>query len=621
MKKRLLIVLLVVVTILSLTLVACKPEPEPKPEPVPNIDIDIMAGWAGNENEEVYDISKVVGGKMSIAYTKTAGMEWAYAKKLFTTLDATNLAKMKTLSFTCALAKTAGSNEMLIKFEFLGDPAPAPVEYRFLMETASTTYEVDLSKVDVTKIARTLLFVDVEGSSGIGSIEFTSIKLTDKAINNANDIKKFAPGGGVVVDKAINAYTEGATFAANKGWYDSGDGIYAVKKDAAGFKVDYSKRNGAYPSMKAYVSGNLSEFKKILLTIVGTKDKSILIKPYDRNEMKVVFTGAEQVVEVAIKDIAGIDWKAESYPIVIMAEGGVGNVTGTFTIKDMTFSKEAVTPPTDLTVYYEKGDTLDINKNHKDAGDGKWTFAEAGGIVTATYPANLSWSSFVVNIDTKAQPFNTLTMTVIGTAGHSAIFKLEYDGGVAEKKFETDKFTGQEETFSIVIPEKAGKMTLRVFGNFVDNGEAGSIQIKSAKLQNVLYAPQTGNFDIAKNFVNAGDNRFNFAYGETGATISYTTAGWDTFVNFVDLGAVGTYKKVTFTVKGLAGHSAIFKVDTIEHKFENDAKFTGETQTFEIDTSKMHGIITVRIFLDWDAWTDIATVPGSLIITSAILSK
>ncbi|MEG2159136.1 MAG: hypothetical protein RRY18_04580, partial [Clostridia bacterium] len=65
----------------------------------------------------------------------------------------------------------------------------------------------------------------------------------------------------------------------------------------------------------------------------------------------------------------------------------------------------------------------------------------------------------------------------------------------------------------------------------------------------------------------------------------------------------------------------IFKVDTIEHKFENDAKFTGETQTFEIDTSKMHGIITVRIFLDWDAWTDIATVPGSLIITSAILSK
>lgn len=144
------------------------------------------------------------------------------------------------------------------------------------------------------------------------------------------------------VKYTVNTITESNT-TANAAWYDNGDEVYTATKDGAKWVIGYDKGNFEWSAVKAVVVGEaLSTMKTVKLTVKGTAGKSILFKPFDNNETRIEFTGEVQEIVVDITNLvtdASRDL-TKNQSMIIMAEGGVKEVTGSFEILGLEFSTQ-----------------------------------------------------------------------------------------------------------------------------------------------------------------------------------------------------------------------------------------------------------------------------------------
>lgn len=546
----------------------------------------ITTGWY-DSGDNVYTIEKQNEG-YKLAYDKKS-FSWAHAYAL---VKGDALGQMK--SFKLTVKGTAGKSVLVKPFD--------KVEKNFVLTGGEDVVIVDLANVadvDFTQEQKVIVFAEPGSMDVNGELTIVKAEFSTEAVAPAPQ-------------KEVSEITSENKLASTM-WYDSGDNVYAIEKQPNGYKLAYDKKGFAWAHAYVLVKGEaLADMKTVKVTLKGAAGVAVLVKPFDKVEERVVLTGEDDVVTVDISKLEGVDFTQEQ-KIIIFAEPGTENVQGEVQILGVEFSTEGKEPaPADEEIVWESGARLDVNKLWRDGGDNKWTVNTENGVVLS-YPENVGWASVVAKIDLKDAKFNRLVMTVKGAADANAIFKVESEQGNIEQKFENENtLSGEEQTFSLDLPDISGKVTIRIFGNFVDGAPAGTLEIKQAVMYNVTTIE-----NLNKSFV--CNNNARFTINEN--VISYTTSGWDTLVAYIDLGEGG--KMLDFVVKGQANHKAIIKVGNVEEKFEANSVngvLNGEQQSVTVNASELTGLVEVLIFLDWDSWADMS-VPGEFTIVSIAFAK
>lgn len=449
------------------TLAACNPDEGNKPNPIS--EINLLKGWQGNEEEEIYTITNPGDALLKAEYVKAAGFEYAYMKYNLATLSKDQTAllpSIKTIVMTGKMTVTAGTCDTIAKLEYSDNTS---TEVKFEMSAESRSYEWDVSALDLTKAVRLLLFVDAGGATGQGSVEFSAFKMVKNEVNAANQIG--LPPVTPEINK--NAYVSGDVFAANAGWYDNGDGVYTVTKTGSAFNVAYSKGTSTWATVKAIVTGDLSQMNKLVLKLQGTEGKTVLVKPYDLGalEKTVTFTGEEQTVEIEITAaaISGVDWTKDNN-VFIFAEPGTADAEGSFKINDMTFKKETATQE-DVTADIAAAGWLG------DVGS-VYTLSDSEGGLKIEYTKTAhEWAN--VNISPAGMSgYTYAVVTLTAEEGVSHMLKVETGGTAKEVNFTG---TGAEQT---VVLEVQGNGKIVLFAQAGTAAATGELTIKSIVLTN-----------------------------------------------------------------------------------------------------------------------------------------
>ncbi len=487
MKKNILCYLLALLLMLSLVLVACDdgqqdPDVQDPDDDDDNITqvldtIDMIDGWAGNADEEIYDFGSD-GDDLVIDYNKS-GAAWAYFRYNLAVFEVDTLANMSTFVFTVDFSMSAGSARTFIKVEYVDNSAD---EIKFDLVEGTHTYEWDLSSINLTNAARIVFFIDAGGETGVGTLTFSEIYMTKDAINMANAIDIIAAPDADTVAK--NVYTEGDTFTANSGWYDSGDGVYDIEQNGDDYVVAYDKGNYEWASLVGFVSGDLSNMNKVTFTFTGEYGARVTVKVFDKieYERKIFLTGEKQTLEVSLATTpsTAVDWTVDNM-IYIMPEGGTAQVSGQITIHSVEFSTE-YTADTEVEDVIEEPTRLDIGSSNW-TGDistdssNVYALSDTDGALTIDYDKSLGQASSAVSISPESiSQYKYAVLTLCGEAGKTATISV--DGGVMASQEVV--FDGQLQTVRLAIADNS---VLSIVAESQSADGSGAITLYSIYLQ------------------------------------------------------------------------------------------------------------------------------------------
>lgn len=582
------------------------------PEPIWNeVTADKMSigGWVDGTPNNVYTVTENADGTYTVDVHKKIGAGNWDALVSYVYGDALASAK----SFKLVVRGTEGKQILVKPFDnFEKRVTLTGEEQEIIIDVSSFTADEskDYSKKDGPTAENKVVIMGVPDVNK-GNDTFTIISAT---------FSTEAADTPVVPDTDIVNEITSENRTANAAWYDSGDGVYTIEQDGTAFKVSFDKKGTEWSTMRAYVKGAaLAEMKTLKVTISGTEGLQILVKPFDKVEGWVTLTGGEDEVVIDLSTVSGVDYTSKQ-PILIFGAPGVSGVTGEFRIINVEFSGEADTSI--KTIEYGGDLNMGINNYWRDNGDGVWETSESEGVWTLAYAAGHSWGSATTRIALGDMVMNYLVVEVKSAAGQPVIIK--FGDGNEVSVTGTGEFQKVTQKLSKDI---TGTIDVLVFAAW-DDAEAGTVEIKSATLYYVGAIAGEGNLDANGAWKNAvkGDTRYTYdvADGSTETTISYSdNNNWNSILLWIDLGE-GGFDTLTFAFKALAGHTAIININGTEYKWEGNewdlGLLTGEEDAITMDVSAMTGLISIRIFLDFNA-TEANTAGGSFVITEVLFSK
>lgn len=584
--KKLLIALLTIIMVLSIGggLVACNIKP-----------IDITVGdWGPNSTddpEDAYVVTKGANGGIEIQCDSVGN--WMGTRNVLN-VDAKTYAKVNVLMFT-ASADT-DNLYVMFKFEFNGG-APA-VEVPVVLTTTATTYRVDLTNIDMTKVFRVLIFVDpLNGAKNCNAkLTIPSMYLTDKdATANVTELHADVAMAGVP-----NAITSSDRFIRN--WYDRMSGkVYTVTESQGVYTVNYTKKyDTSYYGLQALVTGDMTSFKTFRITLKGTAGETVLVKPFNANafEQLVTFDGTEQEIVI---DITKADVDA-TQPIIIIAAPGSDVGTGTFQILSTELSTEAAPVVEDPKLNTITDDNKTFGKWF-DGGDSVYTVSEASGVYTINYNKTAhEYASVQAKLGGDLDNIVAVKFVVKGTAGKSALFK-PFDN--FEQRVE---FTGEEQTVEITVTgyNKANPIIIMAEGGTA--AAEGSFQIIRAEVVKANPNLNTITADNTKVTKWYGEAVYTITDGENGSVnVSKSEKGWQQLkadVTGADLANMASFKIV---VSGVLNKDIIVKpYDKVEAKYEPSSEdeltitidLTGVT---DVDYTQTNSILIFFEYADDDA--------------------
>jgi len=428
-----------------------------------------------------------------------------------------------------------------------------------------------MSKEALKKVNRLLLFAAPGGKNAKGQFTLHSVTFMEYE----------APVGPIEAkeDKDINS-----------GWVDGGDGVYEFTENPDGsVTVTYDKGELEYPHFRQDFVDELAGYNTITLVLRGTPGKRVILKPNDDSSM-------EENLEFSEGDLVFIARADEITKIIIMAEGGEKNVSGSFTIVSATLSYGA-----------------DVTAEFEDSGDGVYSFEpNQDGSLTVNYnkAAGQDWSSFKALFGDKYEGFNTITLVLRGPAGKSILLKPNDLGSLEE----TLTFEDEEDLVYTVTVDELVSIFM-----FMEPGTApaqGSFTIVSATLSHAAYEQETKeDADITKGWVDGGDAVYEFTENPDGTvTVTYDKGG-SQYAHFRQdfSGELAGYKKITVVLKGEAGKSVTLKAND-KYEFEETLTFENEEEiTYTITAAEITCIIIMTEIDEADA-------SGSFTIVQATLS-
>ncbi len=591
------------------------------------IDLRSAKDWGNDYDETAYTVSNDKDGNLIFDYEKNDTYQ---LMKRTMVEQVEDLQKVKKIVLVAEMTSSEATPHLLLKLEGTDEVADNPVkaaaEVNITMKSGENTYEWDFRQFsdgkayDLTKASSLLIFADPGVATAKGKITIKEFYFSDKELDTANAVT--LPAKPTPAEKPTYTWQEmKADDFDLTDWQDGGMGVYSVTKDNGTVKVHVDKDavegDDKYIALLSIVYGDaLKTVKSFRIDIKGTAGTTALIKPFDYKDFNVTFDGTVQHFEFDIASQAAradADFSKKDEPtadnkVAILALQGAENGKADLEIVSAEFSTEPAKAPEGpaLDATYPRDLKVDFNTGwHNEEGKTKFTITKEEGVVKATYGANTDdtgWNQLNTEVDFGTNSYNYAIMEVRGTQGTTGIFNV----GLGEYKFEKEnKFTGEWQTFVVKNYETpvTGKLTIRAYGGFEDNAPAGQIEIRRAEFYYVgAVADGENNLSANGTWLNAAESQRNtIEFANYKTTISYDGPSWDSVLTWVDLGE-GGYDHITITVTGTEGHTAIFKVGTIEYKFEETSEhgvYPGGTQTFTIDTKDLKGLVEFRMFFDF----------------------
>jgi len=376
--------------------------------------VDVTLDWEDG-GDGAYTFVENEDGTLTVNYDKAAGQDWALIKATY----GEEYARFNTI--TIVLRGTAGKTVLLKP----NDQGALEKSFTF-EEGEDITYTVT---TDI--VTGYVVFAEAGTSPAEGSFTIVSVTLS------------FVRPEGPKAEADIN-----------KDWIDNGDGVYTVTENEDGtVTVDYNKGNKEYPALKQVFTGELAGYNTITLVLRGEAGKSIILKPNDNWELEKNLTFEEG------KDLVFTARASEIYSMIIMAEGGTKDVTGSFTIVEAKLSC-----------------TEDVTKGWVDNGDGVYTVTEnEDGTVTVDY--NKGDKEYpALKQEFQFEGYNTITLVLKGEVGKTLILKPNDDWQLEE----TITFEDEEEFVYTASAEEITKMIIMAEGGTKE--VTGSFTIVSAVL-------------------------------------------------------------------------------------------------------------------------------------------
>ena len=601
MRKIALSIMLVLVMVAVLAMgVACDKTPT-------KLDLKSADKWghASNDATESAIINATKSGEDLVINFKEK-LEWSGIAYSLSYEDTEVLANMKTLVIKAKMETDNVINpSMLFKMDVLNVEAP------FVKGTTGfTTYEWDVSELDLTKETWFIIFPDPGVAGSTGKITISEIYLTADEENADNDVSKFpveSAQPSAVTPKWQEVKADAASIG---GWVDgSGYGVYTVTQSQSGsHKVEINKRigTGAWSYMVSFIHGDaLADMLSFKITVKGEVGQDILVKPFDNFETRIHLTeeAKEYVINIApftqdeSKDFSKKDAPTAENKVIIMGLPGAAKGQSNFEIISAEFSAEpAATFDPDAAEEGSKVITATDTKINAgwmplDEGTDRYVAVADGDGFKVTYKKAEQYNFMYAKVRGSAlSDMRTIIFKVKGTAGQEILFKPfnafekreTLDGTMQEFKYDIG---GQ--TFGQVFTE-SGRILI-VMGSADGNSLTGEFYIEASFSADPLpLEAETGVKIITKNDgkVDAGwygldagiytatkeGAGFNIAYNKTDVWqfLRADVKGYD----------ISSMTKLKVTVQGKAGTKVMVKPFDA---WEEVITLTGEKQVVEID--------------------------------------
>ncbi|MDX9807947.1 MAG: hypothetical protein RBS87_05225 [Acholeplasma sp.] len=311
--------------------------------------------WVAN-NASIYTFD-FQASKTMVTYNKLGGNEWEWFRTVF---DAKEVAGLNTLTITL---KGEAGKQVLIK----------PNDQGSLEKWVTFTDDQPITTVIMAEqFMNVFIFAEGGTAPASGSFEILSATLS------------------------YQAKLEGT-------WVENDPGTYAITTANGITTVNYTKVSQGWVFMKSTIeAAKLVGLNTVSVTLRGTDGKQVLVKVNDSVEKWVTFVGNEPVtVEITIPTgITGV---------IMFAEGGVDNATGSFEILD-------------AKVFYR----ADLVGTWVENDANTYATTVANGVTTVNYTkVNQGWVFLKTNIAAgDIEGLNTLTITLSGTAGKQVLVKV-----------------------------------------------------------------------------------------------------------------------------------------------------------------------------------------------------
>lgn len=341
--------------------------------------------------DSVYTVTENPDGTTTIDYTKAAGQGWALVRNDFVAEDVDGFNTMTiTLQGTSGLSVLVkpnddGSLEQTITFD--------GTEQTFVFEASSfTTF---------------IIFAEPGTESVSGTFTIVEAKLT------------------YVESDAVPAYEE---VVLGNLWVDNDGGIYTFTDNSGVITVDYVKAAGQEWVYMIYsIEENLENHDTLTMVFNGTAGNSIMLKPNNDNalEQTITFDGTDQTIVVTA---------ALFTEIIIFAEPGTGDVSGSFDIVSAVISSSDATY--DFTNTFTENDSSTYSFTPQ---------VDDSVLVDYTKATGQEWVYMISDFEEAIDGLNTLTLVVQGTSGESIMIKPNNDNALEQ----TITFDGSVQTITI----------------------------------------------------------------------------------------------------------------------------------------------------------------------------
>lgn len=545
---------------------------------------DALNKWTDATNS-VYDIQYNADETVMTVNFNKGGEEWP---SMFRYIKAADISKYKSLTVK---AKGTTAFNMLLESQ-----SYETAEIRAYLSKDGTEFVWDLSgkkEQEILKsVSRIMIFAGPGSSTEKGKFEISKLQFSTNVAKGDNVVKT---GGDNI---AVNQYdSSSATFDVNKNWYSNDSGVYKITEGGAGsWNVSYEKPGKIeYAFMYSKVSGDVTDFKKIVFEVQGQKGKELTFSAYGdkanptkdeptwQNEVQnYVLSGGRDVVEVDLRHIDKADL-AKINKIMIFADPGkTTDSTGSFKLFKAYFSKEEYIGngpnlPGDTNTYRGEAGNFSINKN--------WcaTNPETIKVTGSSSKTVVSWSKkekfdgIACNVKGNFSNFKYLVLKVKGTAEKNLFVKFYgVDNDVA--RFVTN---GKEQYLVADIRKDA-------WGNALKNADSVLNGLQAVYLFPGAEDVSSGSIEISEAYFSNTDPTAN-KYSGKGKTFSFnknwsptattmkvqsekgkTTVNWSSKNKFdgVETKAQGNFSDfnyIVFEVKGTKNQNLYLKFDSCKN--------------------------------------------------------
>ena len=215
------------------------------------------------------------------------------------------------------------------------------------------------------------------------------------------------------------------SFGCNDHWFDGGDSVYSVTSDASPWVVNYTKGDGTYPALKTKVNGLLGNFKTLKFGVKVEEGKKIMIKAANGCEVEITGTGAyDDSYSLDLSNLTVAQRNAIT-EIIIFAEPGTANVSGSFEIHWMSFNDFEAQDTSKVNYYDGTSSSFGCNANWYSGDAGVYATEGTGPVmVSYTKGAGQTYPALKTDVVGKLGNFKTLKFGVLVPEGKSIIVKV-----------------------------------------------------------------------------------------------------------------------------------------------------------------------------------------------------